>query len=108
MGVGVKLKANRSRSGLLFYVHDGGRRWGEEGSRTQVPGGIPAGTQGQLYALAGGTDTQLSSCSSTVSDRGFPWHSYVLFILLTRDSLAICFVSRNRLDRIPFVEQLFR
>lgn len=60
------------RSGLLLYIHDNCRRRGQEGIDTEVPRCVPADSQGQLRAVAGGADPQLPGGSHPIPDRKVP------------------------------------
>lgn len=67
----VESVLTRSRSGLLFHIHDRLRgRW-QARYHSQVPGRLRAGAQGELYRLARGAVDQLPHHAYPVPDCEF-------------------------------------
>lgn len=95
--------ADYYRFGVLLHLHDRCRGWWPTGTVSQVPGCVSAHSQGQLRALAGGSDPELPSGSHSVPDcrsiRCAGWYKLTVIA-------AVCVVGWYRVDRIPLADQL--
>lgn len=92
-----------SRSGIVLQLHDGRRRWWEEGSVGQVSRSLYSCAKGQLHGLAGGSDAQLQSHAHPIPDCKLHLLTYQA---ITDTITALREHDRYRLDSIPLPYQL--